>query len=133
MKQKLYGDPLSKKCVLECSNSLYYRDNSTMLCVTKCPSYPNYFANLINKTCDAFCPTETWADDAQRVCVTICTNNTFAENTTFRCLSECLKSPITFADTNTWRCVSKCPDGWFADNLTFTCVQKCPEIDNTFA
>lgn len=56
MKLNLYGDPLIKKCKSTCSDPNFYKDNSTMLCVTKCPSYPNYFADIDNKVCVAYCP-----------------------------------------------------------------------------
>ena len=78
MKLNLYGDPLIKKCKALCSNLNYFKDNSTMTCVTKCPSYPNYFADVDNKICVAYCPTQRWADDFSRVCVTQCPQNTYA-------------------------------------------------------
>jgi len=77
MKFNLYGNQAIKKCSSACQAN-YLKDNSTMTCVQKCPTYPNYYADLDAMLCVAFCPINHWADDISKVCVTQCPSNTFA-------------------------------------------------------
>jgi hypothetical protein len=41
---------------------MQYNDNSTWLCVQRCPSYPAYFADNSSVICVLSCPNGTYAD-----------------------------------------------------------------------
>lgn len=55
-----YSDPTTRKCVLECNDTVYiYKDNSTMQCVDQCPF--GLFADhsdMTAKKCVLTCPNQ---------------------------------------------------------------------------
>jgi hypothetical protein len=85
MKYNLYANQDEKKCLSYCPAN-YFKDNSTMTCVSRCPDYPNYYGDLTQMKCVPFCPENSWADDISKTCVTDCPSNTFAENSTWKCV-----------------------------------------------
>ncbi len=40
-----YSNMTIKKCRIDCPTD-WYQDNSTWTCVTRCPTYPSYYADL---------------------------------------------------------------------------------------
>jgi hypothetical protein len=45
-----YAHPVDRVCAATCTG-IYYKDDSTMRCVTICPTNPNLFANTRTNLC----------------------------------------------------------------------------------
>ena len=128
---------MTKRCRSSCLAN-YFTDNSTMRCVTQCPPYPNYFADILTTSptfgrCVKYCPPNTYASNSSRVCASQCPNGTYAENSTWRCVDYCLNSPLTYRDPSVWKCVSKCSPQYFVDYHNLLCVLACPPEGDGFA
>ena len=104
------------------------------MCVTNCPSDPDYYGDYISKTCVLRCPNDTFASynavgtSTPRACVLSisCVGSMVADPVTGRCLSRCTTDPMYFAMNSTKLCGPVCINGSFADNTTGRCVAICP-------
>ena len=65
----MYADTLDdNRCTDQCSAD-QLRDNSTQMCVDKCPSTPDFYADTDSKFCVRTCPDGKYASDATlRIC-----------------------------------------------------------------
>jgi len=100
-----YADPLTMGCEDKCTNSSYFGDNSSNLCVTQCPLDPDYYSE--DGKCTATCTISRYADwQANRTCV-----------------AKCSSTPIPTYGNSLHRCVnaSKCGAGKFGNNNTQLC------------
>ena len=137
----LFGDIVTKTCVLACPNETtgsqnYYADFSTRQCVKVCPQIPALFARNDTRRCVSECPDKSYADNYTRKCVLNCSltpGQTYADNSTNRCVTACPTQPDYFASNQTYECVSLCTSipKMYADYSTRKCVENCPggEID----
>jgi hypothetical protein len=97
-------------CVERCPEN-YWADNSSYLCVAKCPDNPDMYADNVTKSCVYHCPQNGsyWI--------------TFADRDSRRCLTQC---PDGFFGVNsTQRCETGCPPNEYADPIIRVCVQDC--------
>lgn len=152
-----YAYTLTNECTPNCSHWRYFRNNISWMCVTNCPSDPDYYGDYGSKQCVLRCPPATFAaynavnTSSARVCVlsTSCPGSMVADPVNARCLSRCTLDPMyfamnttklcgpvcvnsTFADNTTGLCVAICPSPYFGVNLTvanFVCVQYCPAAE----
>ena len=117
-------------------------DSSSWRCVLKCPSNPDWYADLPNNNCIPYCPNTFFSDNSTRECVTtcnatvgylaytplrkcvlVCPNNTYSYSGS--CVTACPNStaPFFYIDYTTTSCVSDCPDAYFKDDFLGKCVQ----------
>lgn len=100
-----------------------YRDDTTKLCKTRCPT--GYTASNNSYLCQSMCDYGEYEYD--RVCFTTCSQfGLFADNLTRKCLPGCPNDPFTFADTTNSRCNFNCGGGLFAYAYNRTCLASCP-------
>jgi hypothetical protein len=128
-----FGDAVTGRCVLWCTEGTYAQNDTSRLCVNPCPA--NEFADNLTRRCVADCPPDqaTFADPTTHRCVRICPMGLWAENTTQTCVPHCwtytvapLVGVVGWADNVTNFCVRQCPFGYFGTNLTHECVPMCP-------
>lgn len=104
-----FGDVNSQICSNVCPEN-YWADNSTYLCVDKCPSSPDFYADNTTKNCVYNCPKGVnWT--------------TFADSQSRRCVTECPEG--YFGVNSTQRCEQYCPNGTYADPIIRVCVANC--------
>lgn len=97
------------------------------MCVVKCPSDPDEFADTLSGNCVRTCPSNSYAYTGDRICYSSCNAFfLFADNTTNRCGVNCSTYPYLYADNLTYTCVFHCSGGQYADNRSQTCVFVCP-------
>lgn len=122
-----FADPFTMGCEKKCTNSSYFGDPSTNLCVTLCPTNPDYYSQA--GYCTDTCVNGTFADyQANRSCLTKCSISpkVLYGTSTFRCVEAVLCGPGLFGDNSTQLC-SACtgPTLPFGDNITSQCVKNC--------
>lgn len=122
-----YADPFTMGCELKCTNSSHFGDRSTNLCVTLCPTNPDYYSQA--GYCTPTCVNSTYADyQANRTCLAKCTISpkVLYGTSTFRCIEAVLCGPGLFGDNTTQTCTA-CPGTAlpFGDNITSQCVKNC--------
>lgn len=125
-----YADPLTMGCEPACNNSSYFGDPSTNLCVTLCPTSPDYYSQ--NGICNSTCTGGFFADYvANRTCLAKCSSSPVAlyGNTAFRCVTANLCGTDLFGN-NVTRLCSRCNETNgtlpFGDPISFQCVMNCP-------
>ncbi len=123
-----------------------YSDNTTKLCVLKCPNY--YYGNILDNanygTCVAICPTYTngslkFSDNYTKTCVGVCPSSqgTFGDQTSLRCVSVCplgYYAQLTSTVFPNRYCVQTCDTGTWSEDVLRTCVltpTDCPTINGT--
>jgi hypothetical protein len=84
------------KCWSQCPNQTYtynHKDNSSWLCVDRCPAYPDYFADNNTVSCVFRCTSGYYADTPRRVCLPAlnCSDTTIADPISGRCVLRCTK------------------------------------------
>lgn len=97
-----------------------YADNSTMQCVSKCPSNPDYFAynhSTLKGLCVLLCP--------------IVPVKYYRHNLTRECVTGC-PGPNYFRDTVNLVCVTECPPYYYAEVIGQICVLNC-SANNKYA
>lgn len=92
----LYGDPVSKRCLVKCLPG-YYAFNDTNLCLPTCP---NGYADNATGICMDVCPAPTFADTLNNKCMRICSNGQYGQNRI---------------------CVPVCSDPLYGNPLTMEC------------
>jgi hypothetical protein len=102
----------------------YFGDNSTKLCVKKCPN----LTQIINGTSTLI---YSYADYSNRLCVAICNqtdglHGTFGDNFTNTCVQRCPFGSFGDPLTTNRHCVETCTNSNFADTLSMQCVSLCP-------
>lgn len=113
----LYG--YLKICRTQCPNGTYfYNDNTTWLCVDRCPAYPNYFADDNYLACVLVCYPGYYADTTTRKCLPAinCSDTTIADPISKRCVFQCTKQPMYYLTIETNLCGPTCSNGQFAYN-----------------
>lgn len=110
----MFGHPEGRICV-DVTNCFavgginYYADDTTRLCVQKCP---------LNR----------WADTSLFKCVQTCPLNYFRNNNNQVCVINCPSDPDEYADPVSLNCTRKCPNGSYAviNSTDYRiCVQDC--------
>lgn len=134
-----FRDNFTQQCTQNCSSANAttgfldtYGDNTTGLCVTKCP--PGYFAQPeLSRICVMVCMAGTWGNVITRMCINNpinCPAGTWGDNFTNLCTTTCSSnasnSQIFYGENDTKLCVSSCPAPSFAYDLTLVCIDICP-------
>jgi len=109
------------RCYSQCPNQTYvynHNDNTSWLCVDKCPAYPDYYADNNTVSCVLRCTSGTYADVSRRICLPAlnCSGTTIADPVSGRCVLQCTKDPMYYLTTETNTCGPTCSSGFFAYN-----------------
>lgn len=118
-----------------CYNGGQFADNSTNMCVTKCPSNPDFYGEVSSKRCVLSCQSGFYAHPIDRLCVSVCLAPYFADPSSLLCVLNCPMHEFSYGDdfnaTNR-RCVSGCTNYsgvmYYADPTTKKCVIQCPRL-----
>lgn len=82
----LYGDIISRVCVINCPDG-YYGDDYSRTCVKICPANPRYYAYEPTKRCLLDCIYPTFGEALLGKCVTTCFWGEYKNMTTHKCES----------------------------------------------